>query len=89
VLERKAVEYKSHLGGNVYVGDSKQYLLVNICHFWKPKDSNDMQPTRKGVTIKVEQYEKLKDVVQVMPDFIPKLKHCLSFWMGSYFQNEL
>jgi len=89
VRKGKDVEYREHLGGNVYVSVSKQYPIVNIRHFWKPKDSDEIQPTRKGVTLKFEQYEKLKDVVQVMSDFIPELKHCLPCWMGSDHQNQL
>jgi len=41
------------------------------------------------VVLKFEQYEKLKSAVQIMPDFIPELKHCLPCWMGSYHQNQL
>jgi len=87
VRQGKDVAHKAHSGGNVYVSVSKQYLVINVRHFWKPKDSKIVQATRKGVTLKFDQFEKLKSAVEIMPDFIPELKHCLPCWMGSDHQN--
>jgi len=89
VRQGKDTDYKEHLGGNVYVSVSKQYPFVNIRHFWKPKDSDDVQPTRKGVVLKFEQFDNLKSAVQILPDFIPELRHCEPCWMGSDHQNQL
>lgn len=62
-----------HLGGGVYVTVGVTFPTVDIRHFWKPTDSNTPVATKKGVSLNIQKWEKLKNVADVIRDFVPAL----------------
>jgi hypothetical protein len=47
--------------------------VVNIRHWWKPDDTTNPCPTKKGVILSKNKWKQLKDTMAVMRDFVPEL----------------
>lgn len=47
--------------------------MVNIRHWWKPDDTTNPCPTKKGVILSKNKWKQLKDTMTVMRDFVPEL----------------
>ena len=66
-------EYATHLGGNVYASVKASGICVDIRQHWLPPNQTEVVPTKKGITLRLGEYAKLKDVVSVICDFVPEL----------------
>ena len=65
---------KRHIGGNVYVSAESPALTIDIRHHWLSPVDLSMHPTPQGVTLDIEQYDKLKYVDKVLPILLSELK---------------
>ncbi|XP_069109811.1 uncharacterized protein [Argopecten irradians] len=71
VKKGELVDIKLHLGGNLYVSINSGYGCVNIRRWYMPKDEDGgLVPTRQGIALNFEQWDKLKDCMLLLPDFI-------------------
>ncbi|CAG2238518.1 unnamed protein product [Mytilus edulis] len=69
----EAQTYTAHLGGGVYVTVNPKFPTVDIRHFWKPSDSDQPVPTRKGVALNKYKWKRLCDTIVRMREFVPEL----------------
>lgn len=66
-------DHSIHLGGGIYVTRNQKYPVLNIRHWWKPEDSENACPTRKGVMLTESKWKELTNVMLVIRDFVPEL----------------
>ena len=78
-----------HLGGKVYVTVDPKIPTVDIRHFWKPLDSSAPVATRKGVALYKMKWDKLKDVMDVIRDFVPELNSVTICEFSHHAQTDL
>ena len=68
LIAQKNEETTQHLGGNVYL----RVLLFNSCvrvdirQWWKPPNSEQVVPTKRGVSLTEQQWQHLKDAIAVV-----------------------
>lgn len=61
-----------HLGHNVYVSLQENNPCVDIRHYWRPPNQNEIVPTKKGLCLRPTEYGNLKkfwkDIEQSLPE---------------------
>ena len=61
------------MGGGTYVTVNDKYPVLNIRHWWKPVDSADPVPTKRGINLNKAKWDSLKDVMAIIRGFVPEL----------------
>jgi hypothetical protein len=74
-----------HIGGDVFVSLSSDYLTFDVRHFWKPDDA----PTKKGVTLNRNKLDRLRDALPEIHESIPELKDTELCMFSESHQNQL
>ena len=64
--------YQQHIGGAWYVSLSPGYRCVNIRQWYK-NGKGEIKPTRRGIALRLSEWEKLKDVLRLIPVDVPQL----------------
>ena len=77
--------YNRHLGGNVHCTVENGY--VSIRQYWKPEE--DVVPTRKGLNLRLFEYEKLKNVISDIGQALPELDSVVPCYDQSDHMNQL
>ena len=77
IRNNRYASLKRHIGGDVYVSAASPALTIDIRHHWLSPVDLCMHPIPQGVTLDVEQYDKLKDVDKVLPTLLPELENML------------
>jgi hypothetical protein len=83
----KDVKLFHHLGANVHISVDKNIAGVDIRQWWWCVDT--VKPSRKGIFLSLQQWEKLKDCFTVMCDFVPELKSIVPCIMQDDHQNQM
>lgn len=80
-MEKAVLNYREHkvdhtwlVGSNIHATASKEYPLLDLRHYWKPDPNGDFIPTTKGVKLNRRKLENLKNIIDIIRDFIPQLK---------------
>ncbi len=73
VKANKAVNFRFHLGGNVYVSVSNGYSCVDVRQFWIPPNEDELTATRKGIALKLFEWERFKSAAKAVDAFVPEL----------------
>lgn len=81
--------YSSHIGGNVYASVKADNVCVDIGQHWLPPNQTEVVPSKKGITLRPAEYEKLKDVSSVIGDFLPDLNSIVPCPYQSDHMNQL
>lgn len=82
-------DYASHIGGNVYATVKASGICVDIRQHWLPPNQTEVRPTKKGITLRPSEYNKLKDVACVIGDFVPELSSVVPCPYSSDHMNQL
>ena len=82
-------EMKWHIGGGVYVSLSPDFPTVDIRHYWKPQDANGPIPTKKGVTLTSDKFDRLKSTVYELRESVPELNDAQICMLSESHQNLL
>ena len=64
-------DYTLHLGGNIMLTTSKGMPLIHIRRYWKPKEGQDLLPTKIGITLREEE---LANLLSVFPLYARRVK---------------
>jgi len=67
------VKLRLHLGGNVFVSLTSGIWCVDIRQFFMPKGEEEVRPTREGIALRFGEYQKLCEIMPMLPDLIPAL----------------
>ena len=49
-----------HIGGDVHVSVTSGIYCVDIRHFWMDAKSGELKPSRKGIALKIPEWDSLK-----------------------------
>lgn len=75
VKKDKDVDYRLHLGGNVYVSVISPYRCINIRKFYFMRNvksgKKTLYPTREGVSLRFPEWAKLKNNLSVINFHLP------------------
>ena len=82
-------EYATRLRGNVYSTVKASGICVDLRQHWLPPIQTDVVPTKKGITLRSGEYDKLKDVASVICDFVPELNSAVPCSYRSDHMNQL
>lgn len=78
--QKETVDYKYHLGENVYVTIKNGYPVVNIRKWFLPDGQNETVPTKKGIALSFKQWEFLRSAIdlisQILKDELDKVSYC-------------
>ena len=64
------VDYMAHLGGNYYVTLKKGYPCVNIRRWFLPENQQEIVPTKTGIALSFDQWEKVKLAMILVRDLL-------------------
>ena len=79
--------YRLHLGGNVYCTVKENNPCVDIRQYWKPQE--DVVPTKKGLCLRPEEYQRLKDFLPKIGEALPELDTIVPCLFQSDHANQL
>lgn len=66
IVHQEPVDWRCHLGEDVYVTVKAPYRCVNIRKFWIPQGEWTFRPTKKGVALNCSEW---KELLKTMPMF--------------------
>ena len=69
----KTVHVQYHLGRNLYVHVNSGFNVVDLRDFWLPEGKSDLVPTRRGISIKFEEFDTLVKLKTEIEQVIPEL----------------
>jgi hypothetical protein len=70
----KPVDLKLHVGGLVYVTIQSGYFIVNIRKYFIPENQIDEIPTRSGIALKLNEWDKLKECLVELLLLAPEIE---------------
>jgi hypothetical protein len=82
-------EMKWHIGGGVYISLSPDFPTVDIRHYWKPDDANGPVPTKKGINLTRDKFDRLKSAVFELRESVPELNDAQICMLSESHQNML
>ena len=69
----KDIKYFQHIGGGFYVSVTSAYKCVDIREFYMPSSGGEVKPTRRGIAIRLHEWETLKGIIERIAKDIPAL----------------
>lgn len=76
------VHYSCDLGGNNYIQVNSGFTVVDLRKFWLPKGKTEVQPTRRGIALKFEEYDILMKLKAEIDQAVPELEEVQPCWMS-------
>ncbi|XP_046381433.2 uncharacterized protein LOC124152515 [Haliotis rufescens] len=87
--QRKDKKIFYHLGANTYVQVDTKFAGVDIRHWWWCCEDKVVKPSKKGIFLRLDQWEKLKECFGVMVDYVPELETTVPCIMQEDHQNQV
>ncbi|XP_041369998.1 uncharacterized protein LOC121383951 [Gigantopelta aegis] len=78
-----------HLGANVHASMDKNFTGVDLRQWWWCDEMKSVKPSKKGIFLSLQQWEKLKGCFTVMCDFVPELNSSVPCAMQDDHQNQM
>ncbi len=82
------VDYKHHIGSNVFVTVKTGWPNVDIRSWWLPEDANDIVPTKRGISLRASEWEKLNQIAESLHKVVPELAYAIPCSMRGDHQNQ-
>lgn len=79
--------YVSHLGGNVYCHLADKSVCMDIRQYWKPQE--ELVPTKKGICLRPQEYDRLKELLPEIGNALPELNVVVPCFLQSDHMNQL
>ena len=67
----REVKLWSHIGGGHYVSVMSGFPCVDFRKWFQPRDQKDPKPTRKGNTLNLDQWVRMRKIVEAITTIIP------------------
>ncbi len=80
------VKLFQHIGGGWYVSVTTGFLCVDIRRFYTAK--GELKPLKKGIALRLSEWETLKPIMQSLPTDIPQLASLQVCFMGDDHLNQ-
>ncbi len=82
------VNYCQHIGRNVYVTVCTRWPNVDIRQWWKPEENGELVPTKKGISLRLDEWEKLTKLAGTLHKVVPELSYAIPCNMRGDHQNQ-
>ncbi len=82
------VNYSQHIGSNVYVTVATQWPNVDIRQWWLPEGNEEVVPTKKGLSLRPVEWEKLVKLAETLHKVVPELAYAIPCIMRGDHQNQ-
>ena len=72
------IKIQQHVGGDNYISVTSGFLCVDLRKFYRPynaKNDGEIKPTRKGVTLRLDEWTNLCFLVNTIMTTYPSLKN--------------
>jgi len=83
LCEDRLVKYQSHVGGGHYISVTSGYKCVDFRKFYVPYGQAEVKPTKKGIALRLREWDEMKRVVDAINDAFPALATALPCYMLS------
>jgi len=84
------VKFLHHIGGAYYVTVNSGYRCVNLRKWFQPLDSaGDIKPTKKGVSLRLDEWSSLCNLVDVINKTFTSLDSAQPCYYGDDHMNQL
>ena len=85
----ESVGYKQHIGGGYYVSMTSGFYCVDIRKFFIPYGETDVKPTRRGIALRLWEWEDMKKIIDAINNAYPTLGTALPCYLGDDHLNQL
>ena len=90
LLERdQDVKYHEHIEGGHYVSVTTGFRCVDFRRWFLPHDQQDQKPTKKGVALRLEEWAKMRNIVETIDDNHPSLASAIPCYLQEDHQNQM
>jgi len=77
----REVKLWSHSGGDNYVSVTSDFRCVDFHKWFQPRDQKDPKPTRKGIALNLDQWMRMRKIVEAINNDHPVLAAALPCYM--------
>ena len=84
----KEIHLKHHLGRNNFVQVNSGFQVVDLRQWWLPADKDQVQPTKKGIALKFDEFETLMKLKAEIEQVIPELDQMQPCWINHHNQES-
>ena len=77
----REVKLCSHIGGGHYVSVTPGFRFVDFRKWFQTRDQKDPKPTRKGISLNLDQWVRMRKIVQAINNDHPILAVALPCYM--------
>jgi len=85
----ESVGYKQHIGGGYYVSITSGFYCVDIRKFFIPYGETDVKPTRRGIALRLREWEDMKKIIDAINNAYPTLGTALPCYLGNDHMDQL
>ena len=87
--EAREVKLRTHIGGGHYASVTSGFRCVDFRKWFQPRDQKDPKPTRKGITLNLDQWVRMRKIVETINNDHPVLAAALPCYMQDDHQNQM
>jgi hypothetical protein len=87
LIKDEDVSYELHLGGNVYVSLQSPLRIIDIRQRFLDS-AGVLRPTRRGVALRVKQWEQLKGLFLRLEQLLPEIVDMIPCFLSPDHQNQ-
>jgi len=80
------IKYHEHIGGGHYVSVTTGFRCVD---FWRSFLPQDQKPTKKGVALRLDEWAKMRNIVETIDDNHPSLASAIPCYLQEDHQNQM
>jgi len=85
----REVKLWSHIGGGHYVSVTSGFQCVDFRKWFQPRGQKDPKPTRKGIALNLDQWVRMRKIVEAINNDHPVLAAALPCYMEDGHQNPM
>lgn len=89
MTQGQSIKYQCHIGGGYYVSVTTGFLCVDFRKFFKPYNSAEVKPTRKGVALRLNEWIELRHLIDTIHATYPTLGTAVPCYLNDDHQNQL
>ena len=82
------VKYHEHIGGGHYVSVTTGFRCVDFRRWFLPHDEQEPKPTKKGVALCLDEWAKMRNIVETINDNHPSLASAIPCYLQEDHQNQ-
>ena len=82
------VKMMEHLGGNIHVSINSGIYAVDLRQWWLPQDCDSVKPTRKGIGLRLTEWETLMKQIDIINQSIPELSTVVPCYLQDDHNNQ-